>query len=355
MVVYFVALGASFLLARVAESRNKSDRPVSLPRKWNFAAFSVAALLITISALRWGVGTDYWNYHSNFSIYAQQFVDEFSIFGEPGIRFFAWLGMQINADSATMFALAAIMTIGLTIRTLWKWSPAFAFSVVLYILIGDWTGSFNGVRQYLAGAVLFAGHRYVIKRQVWKWLAVVFVAMLFHISAIVALLMYFVPTKRTSFAIQLGILVLGLVGMLGAGSILDFLAEYDAEGGWDGSYANRAVNPVRIAFAFVPLLLYWLLANQTGIENYNSWFYINMLAVYASAFLVSASSAMMARFVIYVSPFVILGIVAATSVKSARDRLIVRVLAIIMYGIFFYIDTFAFASTQQFQWLFDRP
>jgi len=137
MFVYLVTFVLVFLLARLAET-NRPSLPEELPRKWNLPALLVAAVLILVSALRWGVGSDYWNYHANFPDYAREFTEEFSIFGEPGIRFFAWLGMQINEDSATMFALAAFVTIGLIIRTLWKWSPAFAFSVALFILIGAW-------------------------------------------------------------------------------------------------------------------------------------------------------------------------------------------------------------------------
>lgn len=354
MFVYLATLVVAVLLARLAETHQASLRN-ELPRKWNLPALLVALTLIFVSALRWGVGSDYWNYHANFPTYAREFTEEFSIFGEPGIRFLAWLGMQIEDDSATMFALAALVTIGLIVRTLWRWSPAFAFSVALYILIGAWSDSFNGVRQFLAAAVLFAGHRYVINRELWKWLAIVFIGMLFHISALVALLLYFIPRRKTSFAIQSFIVVLGFIGMFSLDSLIEILSGIDEEGRWGSSYAAREVNPFRIAFAFVPLAFYWLLANKKSIESNNSWFYVNMLAVYGATFLTSASSALVARFAIYATPFAILGLVAVTSVEDKRERAIIRSLVILVYGVFFYIDTFALVEPEPFRWIFERP
>ena len=36
---------------------------------------------------------------------------------------------------------------------------------MLYIFIGAWHGSFNGMRQYLAAAILFSGHRFIKERK----------------------------------------------------------------------------------------------------------------------------------------------------------------------------------------------
>src|SRR5699024_12252257 len=141
-------------------------------------------------------------------------------------------------------------------------------------------------------------------------------------------LIYFVPTKKTSFATQATIIVLGFIGMFSVDSLLNFLSGIDQQGVWDSSYAAREVSPFRIAFAFVPLAFYWMLANKRSIESNNSWFYVNMLAVYGAAYLTSATSALVARFAIYATPFAILGLVAVTSVHNRRERTIIRSLVI---------------------------
>lgn len=356
MLVYVIVFGLAVGVASLAESTQRGRGGGSLPRALTFGAFLVAALLAGVSALRWRVGTDYWTYEWLFPIYAEEATKSFSLLGEPGLRAIAWAAMNINGDSASMFALSAIITIGLTIRTLWRWSPAFTFSIAIYILSGAWHGSFNGVRQYLACAILFAGHRYIVDRRLGKWIVVVFSAMLFHVSASAAILLYLVPTKRTSLAIQFAVVFLGLIGMLSIDSLLEFLALQTGNPElWDGSYANRSINPLRIAFAFLPVALFWLLRNNDSISDSKSWFYVNMLAVYGATYLASASSALMARFAIYVLPFIAIGLVLVTSVRDPRERFLIRAAVLCLFGIFMYADISGVDNLRNFQWIFQRP
>jgi hypothetical protein len=301
------------------------------------------------------VGTDYGNYEWLFPIYAAESTESLSLLGEPGLRVIAGISMATTGDSATMFAVAAVVTIGLTVRTLWRWSPAFAFSVAVYILSGAWHGSFNGIRQYLACAVLFAGRRYIVDRKLGKWLAVVFVAVLFHVSAVVGLLLYFVPTKRTSFGIQLGVFALGVAVLFGSGLLLDFLAIQTGDSDLPtGSYANRVINPWRVAFAFVPVAVFWLLRSRKAIAESHGWFYVNMLAVYAATYLASANSALLARFAIYALPFVAIGLASVTSVSNPKERAFVRALLLVIFGVFTYLEISSVSNLSNFLWLFQR-
>lgn len=326
------------------------------PRGWSFGSFVVVAVLAGVAALRWRVGTDYTTYHRLFPSYVEEAKQGFDIFEEPGLRVIAWISNEINGDSAMMFAVAAIITIGLSVRTIWRWSPAFAFSIAAFILSGAWHGTFNGVRQFLACAILFAGHRYIIDRRFGKWLLVVFAAMLFHISAMVALFLYLVPTKRTSFVIQGAVFALGLVVMLSSDSVLEFLAIQTGDSELStGEYANLSVNPLRVAFAFVPIALYWLLRNREAIEQANLWFYVNMLAIYGATFLASASSALLARFAIFALPFVAIGLAAVTSVPDAREKMLSRGAVLVIFAVFLYIEISGIPNLRNFQWIVQRP
>lgn len=355
MLVYVVVFGLATILASVAEYGRKARNISALPRKWTLAAILVVVLLAGASALRWRVGTDYANYEWLFPIYAKEVVQSLSLLGEPGLRVIARVSMVISGDSAMMFAIAAIVTIGLTVRTLWRWSPAFAFSIAVYVLSGAWHGSFNGIRQYLACAILFAGHRYIVDRRFGRWLLVVLVAMLFHVSAVVALLMYFVPTKRTSFGVQAAVFALGLAVMLSSGSLLEFLALQTGDSEFaEGSYANRSINPLRVAFAFLPIALYWLLRNREAIAESRAWFYVNMLAIYAATYLASANSALLARFAIYALPFVAIGLASVTSVPDTKERALIRGILLCLFAAFMFLEISATSNLMNFQWIFQR-
>lgn len=356
MLVYLIVFGLAIGIACVAEYGQSSRGIGGLPRARTLTAILVAVLLAGVSALRWRVGTDYWAYDSYFPIYVEEATESFSLLGEPGLRGIAWISMAINGDSATMFAIAAIVTIGLSVRTLWRWSPAFTFSVAIYILSGAWHGSFNGIRQYLACAILFAGHRYIIDRRLGKWMLIVFAAMLFHVSAVVAVLLYFVPTKRTSLAIQVSVVALGFAGMLTFDSLLSFLAVETGEvDRWGGSYAAETLNPLRVAFAFVPIALFWLLRNRDAIDESRSWFYVNMLAVYGATYLASAGSALLARFTIYALPFLAIGLVSVTAVPDRKERVLIRGVVLCLYAAFMYVEISTIENLRNFQWIFQRP
>lgn len=356
MIVYSLVFVASTATAiwgdRQAQAR---DGGLSLPRKLTFGAVTVIVVLAGVSALRWRVGTDYWAYERNFETYVAEFTDSFAVTGEPGIRLLAWLADSVGAGSTGMFALASIITMTLIVRTVWRWSPSFAFSIAIIVVSGVWYGSFNGVRQYLACAILFAGHRYIIDRKPIRWIVVVLIASLFHVSALVCLLMYFVPTKRTSFPLQAAVFAIGVVGMFGFASIIEFIETFTgSEGLAEASYVNQRVSLLRIAFAFVPIILYWLVKNRAAISDTNAWFYVNMLAVYAATYLASANSAYIARFVIYSAPFLAIGLVSITAVPNSRERLLIRGSLLCLFAVFMYIEISGTENLSNFQWIFNR-
>ncbi len=356
MLVYVVVFCVAVGVALAAEYGHSAKGDVELPRGHNFIAFLVATVLAGVAASRWHVGTDYWTYEMLFPVFAAEATQSLSPLDDPGIRIIAWVSMALTGDSATMFAISAIITVGLTVRTLWRWSPAFAFSIGIYILSGAWHGSFNGVRQYLACAILFAGHRYIVDRRLGKWLVIVLIATLFHVSALAAVLLYFVPTKRTSLAIQITVVLLGFVGMLSFESLLGGLADQTGEyEQWTGSYANESLHPLRVAFAFLPIALYWLLRNREAIVSSGTWFYVNMLLIYGATYLASANSAYMARFTIYALPFVAIGLVPVTSVSNAKERTLIRAALLCLYAAFFYVEVSATNNLVNFQWIWQRP
>lgn len=355
VLVYITVFGVAVGLATLAELNHKGRQSTFLPRKATITALMVGITLVAVSALRWRVGTDYWTYDRAFPRYAAEAEEGLSIVGEPGIRIISWIAMQTSGDSAAMFAIAAAITIGLTIRTIWRWSPVFAFSVAIYILSGAWHGSFNGVRQYLAGAILFSGHRYIIERKFFKWVAVVFIASLFHVSAVVGVLFYLLPTQRTSFGIQITLIILGVVGMFGMGSLIDFVeaATGDTDR-WGGHYANLAISPIRVAFAFLPIALFWILRARKLLNRDQGWFYINMLAFYSATYMASLTSAMVARFAIYPLPFIAIGLAYATSIDNAKERTLLRAFVLGLYGLFMWFEISATTSLSHFQWIFER-
>lgn len=354
MIVYIAMLVVVSLLALVTQKRSLADGDWRAHR-FSPAAALVAFILISVAALRWRVGADYPTYEVLFPVYVSEAQQGLGLLKEPGIRVLALLAQRIDGDPALMFAFASIITVGLSVRTIWRWSPVFAFSIAIYIFSGSWHGSFNGVRQYLACAILFAGHRFILERKPVHWLAVVFAAFLCHISAVVGLLLYLVPTKRLRISQQLGVVAIAMAGIQGTSTLLTLLEQYNPrEVDIVGAYAAVQVNPLRVAFTIMPLVIYWAFPKPRIIDENNAWFYVNMLFVNAATMVASSGSALLARFVIYSQIFVCIGIPYVTALRNDYQRTLVRLLVLSLFALFWYVEVSGIPNLYTYQWIFNR-
>ena len=276
------------------------------------------------------------------------------LLNEPGLRFIAKLSLHVRDDYATMLGAAAVITVGLSVATIYRTSPAFALSVLLYVLTGPWLGSFNGVRQYLACAVLFAGHRYILDRKLLKWLAVVLVAVLFHISAFVMVLLYVLPRKRLS--VVGGVLVVALASLAteGYGRMLELILVFRPDSDFSGvSYFVEELSPFRVAVAIAPLLFYALITEKGELSR-DDHFYVHLLLINAAVFIAASGSAYIARFAIYTGIFVCVAVPRLLPTKNRELRAVCMIAIVAFYFVFWYVETAAIRDLATFRWIFDR-
>jgi transmembrane protein EpsG len=331
------------------------ERPLGVARRpvWGVLA---ALALIAVGALRWRVGTDYVAYSGEYPDYVAMSWRDYDLVNEPGIRVLSRLAFYVRDDYTTMFALAAAVTIGLSVYTLYRDSNAFAFSVLLYVITGPWLGSFNGVRQYLACAIIFAGHRLVLERRFGRWLLVVLVAGLFHISAYLMILLYFVPRRRLSPISAIVLISLAGFATEIYGRVLDLIVVFreDQDFGGRASYFFEDVNPLRIAAALAPLVFYVLFTDKTKLSP-NDHFYVHILLLHGAILLASSGSAYIARFAVYTGVFLCLAIPRLVTSKDPRTRAFMVLMIVMFYGIFWYVETAGIRELANFRSVFDRP
>lgn len=355
MTVYFCVLVAVVAIAWWSERRLvAAGLGEQLPRRVGLAAILTCAVLGGVSALRWNVGTDYLTYEWLFPGYVEEVRQGIDIFNEPGLKVIAWLVDRLGGDSAGMFAIAALLTMSLIVGTTWRWSPALPFAVGMIVLTGIWHNSFNGVRQFVACAIILAGHRLVIERRLLRWIIVCFLASLFHSTAIACLLFYLIPRRTVSGKLHLAILAGGVLALVNTGAILNFSNTYLSEGEWVGAYAEQDVHPLRVALAAVPLALYWLGTAKAYVRTNSGTYYINMLAVYAALMIASSDSALIARLALYPSVFLPLGLAYATSVRVPREKMLLRFAMAVVFGIVLVIDIKVAQNLENFRWILGR-
>lgn len=354
MLSYFIVTTLAVWLAALAGSRAPATADNTLlPRRRGVAAVAAllsGALMVAMAAFRFEIGTDYRGYIYNFNhSYRDWTWSQFEWDDEPGIKMLTWVVVRVHDDYALLMGLAALITVGLFMWNYAKYSTYFALSVLFFVLTGVLHGSFNGVRQYLAAAIVLAGHQLIVERKFLKYALVVGIATLFHVSALVLILLYFVPRKQLSFvsvAALAGAALLASYGYEAAGEVIGSIRARDAI---SGSYFVEQLNPLRIALAFVPFVSY-LLFSQKDKTSSRSYFHINMSLVFAVLYLAAAGSAHLARFAIYAMPFLAFAIPAIILSAPEKTRKTLGFVLIVVHLVFWYIEVTGSPDLSPFRW-----
>ena len=344
MTVYYLTIlttGITAWIAQLSEQR--------VPK--SLFTFFTTIILVLVAGLRWGVGTDYFSYAMNYSGYSASSLTELKF--EMGIRVISVVAQYLYDDYATMFFIASLLTIGLFVFTIAKNSKMFVFSILLFIFIGSWNGTFNAVRQFLACAILFAGHRYIIEKEFFKYLLVVGIATAFHVSAVIMLPLYFIVTRKVDFK-QILLLAFTVIILIFsydylftvAGMLKDRTIELD-------SYMTSQVSIWRIAVNFAPLgLLLLRTGNDKKITDFD--FYLNLLIINAALMAATMNSAYLARVGIYTSIYTTIALPKLLERFDTTTAMILKFIVISCYAIYWYIDVSSNVSLNDFTWIFER-
>ena len=338
-----------YRLASTLHYLNKNNKR-NLTSYYVFVFLSVATLAI-VSGLRYYVGTDFGGYYWTYPKWEQEFTQRWKEWDEPGLATIAKLLYPISQDGAAFIFVTAALTVCLFGFTIAKNTDNYFFCLMLYVCT-SWTGCFNGIRQFLASAILFAGHKLMLERKFLKFCIVVFIAASFHVTALIMLPMYFLITqvldlKKIAFIIVSGIAMIFSYDILF--DLLGFMKDSEVSG--ETNYAQREIHPLRILIAIAPIILYFFLLIQkkgfTGREN----FYMGFVFVRAAVIFGTSNSAYLNRAGIYFAPFIAIALSLLVNKFPKNQQFLLKAVIIILYLIvWYYVDI----SSINWRWMFDR-
>ena len=353
--VYFAVLAVVIALGSAAEANPKSclTRKGICIRPDPGAALIISVVLILVSGLRYRVGTDFMAYYRNRVTDLNVVWRSLITFKEPGIKLLSFLSHKIYDDGQSLIFLSALITIGLYCWTIYRYHTMYLIGMLLYLFLGDWQGSFNGVRQYLAAAILFAGHRFILDRKLWQYCLVVFVATLFHTTAIVMILPYFLFCRKPDIT-QLVLLTIGAIVMrFSYGIIFDLISSYkgsvlNVEG---DPYLSNSVNIFRILVAFIPVVIYIVFCNKEKHTREQN-FYINAVFFNAFSMMAGMGSTYLARIGIYTSAALSIGIGHVFQlIDDEQTRKITMCMSMGVY-LLYWLYSLQGRSLANFHWIF---
>lgn len=165
--------------------------------------------LVLISIFRFDVGFDYPTY---FKIAEGLREDEIERF-EPGNKFI-YLIAGLFHWSPLVFIIYGLLTYFFIFDTIWKCSVNRGVSCIVYLSL-FYLSSLGVIRQALAVSIIFYSLRFLVHRQFFKYLIFVLLAMMFHMSGVIAIIFYplyhWFNKKKLAYIIFLGSILSGIL------------------------------------------------------------------------------------------------------------------------------------------------
>lgn len=265
-----------FMSAFAARLNPKSRCLETDYKKYNrlFVLIAMTSLIV-VSGFRYKSGTDFDTYTENFQYLNMQTdtgveenSDSDSQESDVGFDILCKMLYKINPNPQIMFFTTALVTNVLIVLTLMKYSKRFELSIWLYITTFVYYSTFNGLRQWMASAIVFAGTKYLLEeRNFKKYLLLVLFASSFHESVLVMIPIYFFIDSET-FSKRNLLMVLGFTFAVFAYSLFLPILARVLEGTQYAHYIQifetdtNGINPLRLAVYFAPVGMAALFYNK---------------------------------------------------------------------------------------------
>ena len=166
-----------------------------------------------------------------------------------------------------VFAVYAILTIGLMLLAIRQQAEDFAFSFFLFMMFGYYFQSFNTMRYYFALSIALVAMTCLLRHRYIGFLLLVILAALFHKSALVVLVLYPLALHRWKSWQRIAVCGLGAVAMVFHDKVLQLLvALYPSWEGTGDLAAGTSVSWVNIAKCAAVLILALLVLRPAGNE-----------------------------------------------------------------------------------------
>nr|WP_299201338.1 EpsG family protein [uncultured Brumimicrobium sp.] len=267
----YITLGLIlYSLGYLAHVRQKNN--LLLNKKTPFWTWEVALALLVfafVAGVRWNVGVDHQHYLANYLNY--QFGGEGIFDKEIGFEYITQLMARNNVHFSIYFGFLAFLQLFFIYRAFKDQRYLYPFLGIVILFGPEFLSWMNGIRQMLAATMFVFAIQFIQKRQLWKYVGTIVLASLFHTSAIVLLVFYFIPQKdyfkhRT---LTIGLVIASF--LLGNMSFwVEYLTQFSyllGYLGYDWYSENiellidneeiRNIGPRRLSMILTPLLVIW--------------------------------------------------------------------------------------------------
>lgn len=263
------------------------------------------------------------------------------------IVFSTFIKQYISTDYNTWLFIIAIPTCVCIMMTLKKYSTNIAASIFLFMASCQFIWLFNGMRQYLVVAILFACTPMILNKQPIPYFIIVLILSTIHTSAIIMIPMYFIVSGEPWNKKTMIIVVICIFAIIFADSFLDIfnnaMEETDFAKGLNANKdTDNGTSLIRILVESIPTIIAFIWRGKLK-DKYTPIMKIsvNMSIISTCIYIISKivkSGIMVGRLPIYLSIYnlILLPWLIDTIFEEKTKRLVYYIMILCYLGFFYY-------------------
>ncbi len=294
--------------------------------------------LVLVSGLRTNIGDTYYYRHA-FEV--QVFTWDF-VWSQKDIGFgtFQMLLKNLSSNPQILIFVTALITNMLIVLVLYKYSRMIELSLFVYITSGLFLVSMNGIRQFLAAAIIFAATKYVMDGSWKKFIVVVLVASSFHQSALILIPIYFLVRRKAWTKSTFALLVLAMIVVVGYNqfSSILFSALEDTQYGHYSEFSEGGASILRVVVYAAPLFIAYLGREKLRNILPNSDYIVNLCILNLIFMIIASQNWIFARFTIYFGLYNLILIAWIVKLVKEKDQKFLYYGIFIFYLVYFYYE-----------------
>lgn len=337
MLVYFSSLIASFILNLISRISKNKQKVLSI-----ITAILGITIPILVCGLRYGVGTDFFNYQEWFTYYLTEPISLEK--RDFGFSFMIKIIQLFSTNSQALFLISAIIINVLVMKFIKENTKSYELSYFLFIALYFYFSTFNITRQWIAISIVLFSLKFAYERKLVKYIIGLLIATTFHTTAILMLPIYFIINMKLNLKniITLISIVFIIIGsfetiinlsgtMLGIGNTSHYLMYF--EEGVDGGGANGYAYFIIGTLALLAILL---VKNKYISDNTYGKQQILLLIIAIIITLYGIQNFIFARLQLYLIPIIVVCIPNILNTIKKRERKLVYFIIIILGLLYLY-------------------
>lgn len=222
---YYVILLLLFFIITTVICYIKDKNFIKENSKYLLIIIGILTLFLLLRSTKVGIDTK--NYENIFNYCRDKNIIELLTFGrhEIGYKYYTKF-VSLFADYHFFLCITSIITMIGIYFFIKENSKNYFLSVLLFITFNFYGFCFGILRQSLAISILLCGYKYIFEKKIWKFLLFVLLATLFHKTAFIFIILYFIKNihiDKRKLIIWIGIIVMSFISRQ---FILNFIINY---------------------------------------------------------------------------------------------------------------------------------